>query len=63
MERPIQTIKDICQGRKAITSDIALDLEQTLGIKASTWTNLEAIYRSALARQRRRQADSQERVA
>jgi len=50
--RPLKTINEIIKGKAAITADTAIQLERTLGISASFWTNLETQYRDALARQR-----------
>ena len=55
MGRPIQTINSIIRGKKAITAETALQLEQVLDIEAEFWMNLEARYRLALARQSRKQ--------
>lgn len=46
---PIQTIHEIIQGKAAITSETALQLEQVLHVPASFWLNLEQHYREALA--------------
>ncbi len=48
--RPIQAINEIIKGKKAITPETAIGLEKELGIDARFWTNLEADYRLALAR-------------
>ncbi|MBI2172365.1 MAG: HigA family addiction module antidote protein [Chloroflexi bacterium] len=53
MGTTIRVAKEICQGKREITADIALDLEHMLGIKAYIWMNLESDYRLTLARQRR----------
>lgn len=52
MGRPTKTINEIINGKAAITPDTAIQLELTLGISASFWTNLEAAYRAHLARER-----------
>jgi addiction module HigA family antidote len=52
MGRPVKTINEIVNAKTAITPDTAIQLELTLGIAASLWTNLEAAYREHLARQR-----------
>ena len=54
MGRPMQVVNEICRGRKGITADTALDLEQALGTPAHIWLSLEAEYQLALARGRRR---------
>jgi len=48
--RPKKTINEIIQGKAAITSETALQLERVLGIPASFWNNLEHQYRTSLAR-------------
>ena len=50
--RPKQTISEIINGKKSITHDTALELEKVLGISASFWVNLEALYQLAKARLR-----------
>ncbi len=50
MGRPLKTINEIIQGKTAIKSDTALQLERVLGIPASLWNNLESQYRDSLAR-------------
>lgn len=50
MGRPKKTINEIIKGKAAITSETALQLEMVLGVQASFWTNLEALYRESLAR-------------
>ena len=50
MGRPSQVISEIIGGKKAVTPEIALELESVLGVKAHIWTNLESGYRLTLAR-------------
>src|SRR5260370_2515421 len=45
MGRPLKTINEIVQGKAAITSDTAFQLERVLGVSASFWTDLERHYR------------------
>ena len=52
MQRPVNTIHEIIQGRKAITPRTALELEQALEIPAHIWMRLEADYRLALEREK-----------
>jgi HTH-type transcriptional regulator / antitoxin HigA len=47
---PQETINEIITGKVAITTEIALRLEQALEIPASFWNNLEGNYQEALAR-------------
>jgi HTH-type transcriptional regulator / antitoxin HigA len=42
--RPFQTLNAICNGRKAITSRMARELEAALGPSAEFWMNLETAY-------------------
>lgn len=50
MGRPKKTINEIIQGKTAITSETALQLELVLGIPASFWNNREQQYQEAKAR-------------
>ncbi len=40
--RPVQTISMIINGRKAITAETALQLQEAFGASASMWMGLEA---------------------
>jgi HTH-type transcriptional regulator / antitoxin HigA len=42
MERPVQTISMIVNGRKAITAETALQLQEVFGASAGMWMGLEA---------------------
>jgi len=57
MGRPKKTINEIVNGKAAITSETALQLERVLGIPASFWSSLELNYRDVLAK-----ADDRERM-
>lgn len=46
-------VMGIINGEVSITSEIALKLEDVLGIPASFWNNLEAIYRESLTKEER----------
>ncbi len=50
MGRPVKTINEIINGKAAITSETAVELEVVLGASAEFWTAREAAYRNALAR-------------
>ena len=50
MGRPAKTINEIINGKAAITSETAVELEIVLGASAEFWTAREARYRNALAR-------------
>jgi HTH-type transcriptional regulator/antitoxin HigA len=53
--RPPQAVNEIIRGKKSITADTALALEEALeGISAKFWLNLQADYDLTLARRRRR---------
>ncbi len=56
MGRPAQAISEIINGKKAITPETALGLEQELGIPAYLWVRLEGRYRLALAKAKLRSA-------
>ena len=49
MARPVKTINEIINGKAAITSETAIQLERALGISARFWTGVEASYRDRLA--------------
>lgn len=48
--RPLKTVNEIVNGKAAITSETAIQLERVLGISARFWTGAEASYRDSLAR-------------
>lgn len=50
--RPLKTINEIVKGETAITAETAIQFEQTLGVPAHIWNNLESGYREILARLR-----------
>ncbi|MDE8603936.1 HigA family addiction module antitoxin [Marinomonas sp. RSW2] len=60
MGRPYQAINEIIKGDKAITPETALQLEKVLGVSAQFWTNMESIYRLALAKQKEKKEIEQE---
>ena len=47
---PVEAVDGLISGERAITPDIAAGLEAILGISAQLWLNLEARYRTTLAR-------------
>ena len=51
MGRPPQAINEIIKGKKAITADTAVQLEEVLGISARLWLNLQTRYDLIVARQ------------
>jgi len=50
MGRPKKTISEIINGKSAITTDTALQLEMVLGVPAEFWNAREIQYREYLAR-------------
>jgi addiction module HigA family antidote len=48
--RPVQAVNEIVRGKKEITPETALQLEQVLGVPAHVWTRLEADYQLTKAR-------------
>ena len=51
MSRPVKTINEIVNGKAAVTTNTAIQLELALGIGADFWNNLETSYRSHLSRE------------
>lgn len=51
--RSPQVVNLIIKGKKNITADTALDLEQGLGISAEFWVRVQAEHDLCVARQRR----------
>ena len=45
MDLPTQAISEIIKGKKEITADTAVQLEDVLGTPAHIWLNLERVYR------------------
>lgn len=54
MGRPVQVVNEIVRGKKAITAETALGLEDVLGVAAHFWLRLEADYQLSVARLARR---------
>lgn len=50
MGRPVQAINEIVRGKKEITAQTALQLEEVLGTPAHVWLGLESDYRLVRAR-------------
>lgn len=50
MARPVQAINEIVLGKKQITAQTALQLEDVLGTPAEFWMNLEVGYQLTKAR-------------
>jgi HTH-type transcriptional regulator/antitoxin HigA len=56
MGRSPKVINEIIRGKKAITAETALQLNDVLELPAALWLRLEAEYQLALARERRASA-------
>ena len=52
--RPYQVVNEIVRGKKTITAQTAVQLEEALGIAADYWMNLRTAYELTLARNERR---------
>ena len=51
MGRPAQVINEIVRGKKAITAETAIQLEDALGTSAPLWLSLQSSYELTKARQ------------
>lgn len=56
MGRSIRSVNEIVNAKAAITPETALDLERVLGVSAGFWVRAEAMYRLALAREKRQES-------
>lgn len=56
MGRPAQVVSEIARGKKAITAETAIQLEEVLGVPAHLWLNLQSQYELTRARAARRVA-------
>ncbi len=54
MGRPNKTVNEIIQGKSAITSETALQLENVLGISATFWLNRQRYYDEYIAKEQER---------
>ena len=50
MNRPLNKVNEILQGRRAITEETALELELVLGLPASFWSDLERNFQTTRRR-------------
>ncbi len=50
MGLPVRTVNDIINGKRAVTPEIALQLEKVLRIPARFWNNRERLYREFLSK-------------
>ena len=48
--RPVQAVNEIIKGKKSITAQTAIALEQAVGIRAELWLKMEASYQISMAR-------------
>jgi HTH-type transcriptional regulator/antitoxin HigA len=55
MERPLRSINEIVNGKKAITAETAIGLGNAFGTSAEYWMNLESVYRLHVARRQTRE--------
>lgn len=55
MGRPVQVINEIVRGKKAITAEMAVQLEAALKVPAHLWLNMQSSYELKRARQARRE--------
>lgn len=53
INRPVQVVNEVIKGKKNITADTAIDLEEALGISAEFWVHAQAEHQLTLARMRR----------
>jgi addiction module HigA family antidote len=50
INRPVQVINEIINGKKSVTAETAIALEKALGIRAELWLKMEASYQISKAR-------------
>ncbi len=55
MGRPLRSINEIINGKKAVTAETAIGLGHAFGTSAEYWLNLEMSYRLHVARRRQRE--------
>ena len=55
MGRPLRSINEIINGKKAITAETAIGLGEAFGTSAEYWMNLESAFRLHVARRQRRE--------
>jgi HTH-type transcriptional regulator / antitoxin HigA len=55
MGRPLRSINEIINAKKAITAETAIGLGEAFGTSAGYWMNLESVYRLYVARGRKRE--------
>jgi HTH-type transcriptional regulator/antitoxin HigA len=58
LRRPAQAVSEIVGGKKAITADTALDLQEAFGISAEFWVHAQAEHDLWSARCRRTAGDA-----
>jgi HTH-type transcriptional regulator / antitoxin HigA len=62
MGRPLATVNEIVKGKKAITSETALDLAAAFGTSAELWLGLENDYRISLSSRERSDVERRSRL-
>jgi len=55
MGRPARLVSELLAGRRAVTAEIALDLEAALQVPAQFWVDLQGTYELTSARVKRSQ--------
>lgn len=55
MGRPVQVINEIVRGKKAITAEMAVQLEAALKVPAHLWLNMQSSYELKRAWQAQRE--------
>ena len=63
MGRPPQVVNEIIKGKKSITHETAVELENVLGVSAQIWTNSQSSYDFTLARLKERDRWSEQAQA
>jgi HTH-type transcriptional regulator/antitoxin HigA len=53
--RPLRSINEIINGKKAVTAETAIGLGKAFGTSAEYWLNLESSYRLHVARRQQRE--------
>ena len=53
MDRPARLVNDLCQERRSVSAETALDLAKALGMSPKTWMNLQTSYDLAKAQEKR----------
>ena len=51
LDQPLKTINEIIHGRRAVTTEIAMQMERVFGVPVAFWLKREGAYQEYLARQ------------